>query len=89
MESRVAQLARIYGWHRYHTFRSEHSPAGFPDDVLVRERVIYAELKGQTGKLSPLQEAWLQWLRGAGQEVYVWRPSDLQEIVDILARRDG
>jgi hypothetical protein len=83
----IVDLAKQLGWKRYHTYRSEKSPAGFPDEVFVRERVIFAELKRQKGKTTPLQDEWLDALRKAGSEVYLWRPSDLPEIAKILARR--
>jgi hypothetical protein len=34
------------------------------------------EVKLERGRLQPEQVAWLDVLREAGQEVYVWRPSD-------------
>jgi hypothetical protein len=73
----VAALAKDRGWHRYHTHRSDFSPAGYPDETLVRDaRLVIAELKSEGGKLSPQQEAWLEELRAvAGIEVYLWRPS--------------
>lgn len=61
---------------------------GFPDLVLVRERVIFAELKSKTGRLRPDQVTWLDRLRDTGAEVYVWRPKDLEDISIILARRE-
>lgn len=72
----VAQTARDRGWRRYHTHRSDFSPAGFPDETLVRGgRLVIAELKSEGGKLSPLQAAWLEDLgQVAGIEVYLWRP---------------
>ena len=82
----VAALAKMFGWRRYHTWRSIHSPAGFPDEVLVRgHRLIFAELKAQNGKVSTEQQAWLDDLKACGRaEVYVWRPADLQRIAEIL-----
>lgn len=62
---------------------------GWVDLTLVRERVIFAELKSGTGKLNPDQEAWLARLRAAGQEVYEWRDTDYDDIVRILRRRDA
>jgi hypothetical protein len=61
-------------WLAYHTHRSEHSEAGFPDWVFVRERVVYAELKAMRGIVSPAQQAWHDALRAAGAEAYIWRP---------------
>lgn len=42
----VQQLAKHEGWMHYHTFRSDRSAPGFPDDVFVRGvRMVFAELK--------------------------------------------
>jgi hypothetical protein len=60
--------------------------AGFPDLVMVRgERIIFAELKSDTGKISVDQEAWLEALGQAG-EAYVWRPRDWDSVVENLSR---
>jgi len=59
--------------------------AGFPDLVLVgRGRVIFAELKSDKGKLSEDQKAWVNALRSNGAQAYVWRPSDMDEVVATL-----
>jgi hypothetical protein len=87
-ESQVKDLARYYRWMIYHTFLSKWSHAGFPDLVLVRERVIFAEIKRETGQPSAEQYEWLEALAEAGQEVYLWRPSDMEpnggEILEVL-----
>lgn len=63
-EAQVKDLAKVFGWKYYHTWRSIHSPAGFPDCVMVRPpRLIFAELKSEKGKLSPEQQEWLDILR--------------------------
>ena len=83
-------LAPMLGWRpalTYHTLRSKGSQSGFPDRVLVRERVIFAELKREKGKPTEAQIEWLDGLAAAGAEVYLWRPSDLEEIGRILSRR--
>jgi hypothetical protein len=84
--TQIVSLTKMFGWRRYHTWRSINSPAGFPDEVLVRrERLIFAELKAENGKVSALQQEWLDDLaRVPGLEVYVWRPSQLAEITGIL-----
>jgi hypothetical protein len=87
--AQVVELARLFGWtHIYHTWRSKHSAAGFPDYVLVRERVVFCELKTERGKLSDAQRDWLEALNRAGQEAYCFRPHDLDLIADILRRRE-
>ncbi len=69
-------LAPMLGWRLcYHTLRSKGSQSGFPDRVLVRERVIFAELKREKGVVSDHQREWLDGLAAAGAEVYLWLPS--------------
>jgi hypothetical protein len=82
----VADLAHLFGWRRYHTWLSRHSPAGFPDEVLVRgARLIVAELKSERGKVSAAQVEWLDALgQVPGVETYVWRPSDMDRIAEVL-----
>lgn len=83
-------LAPSLGWTlSYHTLRSKGSRSGFPDRVLIRERVIFAELKREKTKPTPEQVRFLDGLAAAGAEVYVWRPSDLDEIGRILSIRWG
>lgn len=98
-EKQVMQLARLFRWRVAH-FRAvltKHGwqvpvaadGQGWPDLCLVRERVIYAELKTGRGKLEPEQIAWRDALLAAGQEWYEWRPEQLEEISRILRRRGG
>ena len=60
--------------------------AGFPDVVMIRgERIIVAELKTEKGKVTAKQEEWLDAFRATGRvEVFLWRPSDYEAIVDCL-----
>lgn len=83
----VIDAAKLYGWCYYFTWNSLHSPAGFPDFVLVRgTRLIMAELKSAKGKPTEAQQEWLDMLKGTGKcEVYVWRPSDFDRIIAILS----
>ena len=62
----------------------QYDAAGFPDLVLVRERVVFSEAKSQAGRVGPDQRHWIDWLRGAGAEVYVWRPDDGDEVQEVL-----
>lgn len=92
LQERVRQMAALFGWRYYHTHRSQHSPAGFPDVVAIRgHRLLFAELKTERGRLSEPQQRWLDDLQALAEvvlifqsapgsspiEVYTWRPSDL------------
>jgi len=85
----VRDLCKLFGWKMYFSWTSIHSPRGFPDLVLAnpeQKRVIFAELKTEKGKVTPYQQEWLDTLDGAGAEVYVWRPGDIERIADILRK---
>ena len=85
-QAQVVELAHTLQWRKaYHTFDSRRSSSGWPDLVLVRDRVVYAELKSETGRLSDAQQDWIRALLHTGAEVYVWRPSDLDQAARILA----
>ena len=90
-ESQVKDLAKVFHWRYYHTWRSIHSPAGFPDCVLVREKgdgtafLLFFELKSEKGKITEAQEVWLSILsKVPGVGVYCFRPSDFDELVEVL-----
>jgi hypothetical protein len=72
----VVDLAGWRGWRLYHTFDSRRSESGFPDLVLVRDRVLFRELKNDTRSLTREQRAWLDALVAAGADAKVWRPRD-------------
>jgi hypothetical protein len=82
----VVDYARQVGhWElRYHTQHSLGSDPGFPDWVFVRDRVVFAELKGDGGKLSLAQARWVDGLSAAGAEIHVWWPTDWDDVVRVL-----
>ena len=86
-QSKVVAIANKLGWSVYHTYDSRRSEPGYPDLTLVRERVIFAELKTDAGKLSSAQSLWVSLLKKANAEVYVWRPSHMSQIVKTLQTR--
>ena len=64
-QTHVEQLAKLLGWEVYHTRDSRRSRKGWPDLVLVRERILFVELKSETGELRPEQRIWLARLKEA------------------------
>lgn len=76
LQQAIVDYARLAGWLVFHPHDSRRSEPGFPDLVLVRDRVIFAELKTDDGRMSKEQSAWTYALAQAGAEVYLWRPSD-------------
>lgn len=87
-QRQVLQLAHTLGWRHFHPWRSDNSPSGWPDLVLLRRpRVLFVELKRESGKVSEAQQQWLDDLAACGQSVYVWRPSDWDQVVSVLGAR--
>lgn len=89
----VQKLMTQQGWLWYHAadniprggWKANIKP-GFPDLVAVRRgRLLIAELKTQTGKITDPQDDWLTALRTTGAEVHIWRPGDQQKIREILS----
>uniref|UniRef100_A0A6M3KP81 Putative VRR-NUC domain-containing protein n=2 Tax=viral metagenome TaxID=1070528 RepID=A0A6M3KP81_9ZZZZ len=60
---------------------------GFPDLLLARPpRLLLAEIKREDGKPSPQQSDWLDVLSRITNppETFLWKPSDLDEIEEVL-----
>lgn len=93
LQNLVRAVALALNWGFYHTHDSRKSAPGFPDCVLVKgRRLIFAELKTATGKLSPPQVLWLAALkRVPGVEVYLWTPADWHDgtIEKVLSGEGG
>jgi hypothetical protein len=70
-----------YGWTWHDTYPTrrtpgrwtpEHSAKGVPDLICLRPpRVLWLEIKTETGRVTPQQEAWLEGLRQSGEEAYI------------------
>lgn len=83
----IRDLCKLFGIKFHFTWLAIHSPKGFPDLVLrnlEQKRIIFAELKTESGKVTPSQQEWHDDLIECGQEAYIWRPSDMEKIVEIL-----
>ena len=81
----VIKFASICGWLHFHDYRwsPKHlntiSIPGFPDIVLVREQLIFIELKSEKGRLTTGQKRWKDTLEKAGANYYLWRPKQWQD----------
>ncbi len=94
----VSETARLFHWKIAHFGNTvkivrkgsgyeaipDVGAAGFPDLVLCRERVLFAELKVR-GKPTPAQQEWLDALTLARVEAYFWTPNDWDEIETVLS----
>lgn len=91
LSQQIVDLARYLGWMVYRTWCSKHSPAGFPDLCMFRgNRLVFAELKSDAGRLTLEQCLWLIGLHETSHcEVYLWRPSDWNTIVACLEREEN
>lgn len=59
-EQAVVEYAKLAGWKAFHPFDSRRSEPGFPDLTLVRgDRLVFAELKAEQGRLSNAQVNWM------------------------------
>lgn len=87
-QSAIVAYATARGWRHFHPHDSRRSPSGFPDLTLVRAgRLVFAELKREKdSRTSVAQREWLDDLAGCiGVEVFLWRPSDVAQVMKVLA----
>lgn len=94
----VIDMAHTFGWLVHHSRPAYNrsgkmstpiqGDAGLPDLILVRPpRIIFAELKRVTGRVSPTQQRWLDSLVPCpGVEVYLWTPADADQVEELLRR---
>lgn len=99
LQKGVIELARRQGWLVAHftAVKTEFGwrvpvaadGKGWPDLVLVRDRLIAAEIKGDGDSLRADQVRWQSALMLAGVETYVWTPRAWieGEIEEILTHR--
>jgi len=89
LQEQVRWLARLCGYDFiYHTWDSRNSPAGFPDIIILKDgRMIVAEIKREGEQPSPEQYFWLlEFSKIRQAEVYLWCPSDWDEIESVIRR---
>ena len=86
LQDAVAGMAGALGWRVFHTQPARtntgwrtpvaYDGAGFVDLLLVRDRVLFAELKVGRNRPSAAQASWLEALTAAGAAAHVWTDSD-------------
>ncbi len=91
LQDAVVELARTLGWRVAHfkpvlaaypgSAKRWMTPVaadgkGFPDLLMVRERQLVVEIKGDKDRLRPDQNVWLSAFRTAGEPAVVWTPKD-------------
>jgi hypothetical protein len=77
LDAHLRKLLADLGLFGYHPHSSRHSAAGWPDWVIVGNRIIYRELKTEHGSLSAAQRDVGDRITRAGGDWGVWRPRDL------------
>lgn len=100
--TQVPGVARTLGWMCKHVHDSrkevvgrdgtrqlvgDRDAAGLLDWLLIRDRVIFLELKTSKGRLRPEQTEVFEALLDAGAEAYIWRPEHFDEAVRVLTDR--
>jgi hypothetical protein len=91
----VEHLLDLFGWRWCHyqpAIRQSGTWAtplkgsrGLPDYTATRDgRLVFAEIKGDNGRLSRDQKDWLDLLINTAAEVYVWYPHDLERVKELL-----
>ena len=84
-QRQVIEVARSFGWTDFHVLRSKGMRGGFPDLFLIRPpNIVWAELKAENGKLSDAQKDMYEMLKESLQNIYVWYPDDMPEIIEVL-----
>jgi hypothetical protein len=88
----LVDAARLSGWLTYHTHDSRRSARGFPDLILLRPpRLLVIEAKREGARPTLEQAAWLSAFAalagGAEVETHIWRPSDIDRALRVIAAR--
>ena len=101
LQNYVVELGHTFGWKIYHQVDMGKCPVcqtvryskrigpGFPDLVMAHDvgRTLFVELKSEKGPVQPEQKFWMEMLSKGSNEVYLWRPSDMDTLTQILDPR--
>lgn len=83
----VVDYARLQNWLVFHPYHMRRSQPGYPDLTLLRDRVVFAELKVGKNRLSMHQAMYRERLLACpGVEYFLWKPDMWDEIEEVLRR---
>ena len=87
-QSHVLEIAAALNrWWVFHDLDPRRNEAGFPDLFMIAPgRTVFAELKTMRRYPTLQQKIILTALRDNYEEVYLWRPSDLDRIEQVLTQ---
>jgi len=83
-QEQVIALAEHFGWWWWRDNMSTRNRRGMTDLILFRDRIIWAELKKETGKSRPGQPEFAARVIRAGGKHYIWRPRHKAEVLEVL-----
>lgn len=88
-QAAIVEAARYAGWHCYWTWNSKHSPAGWPDLVLLKAgKILVYECKTDKGRPTTPQLECISLLTWAGIPARIVRPRDMDVILEELTEAD-
>lgn len=83
-QEQVIAIAELFGWWWWRDNMSTRNRRGMTDLVLFRDRIVWAELKKETGKSRPGQPEFATRVIRARGEHYVWRPRHKAQVLEVL-----
>ena len=86
LQQLLTDAAELNGWLVFHDNDSRRNAAGFPDLVLVKPpRVLFLELKSETGRVRPEQHVWMDALsRTHTVSSAIIRPHHVDQVIAYL-----
>lgn len=90
LQAVIVETAELAGWLVFHDHDARRNPAGLPDLILVKPpRVVFLELKTDTGRIRPAQQVWLDALAQCDTIASALiRPEHLETVIEYLTRKE-
>lgn len=88
-QAQIIEVLNRFKYRVFHEYDSRRNQPGYPDLAALHNAgdFFFVELKREMGKLTPEQIEVIAALERAGVTVFVWRPSQFDEVVTILQQR--